>query len=102
MEEFTDVVAADATALVHAVRSRRISSEEVVSAHLQRIAASNPAINAIVTVRGEAALAEARAADAAVRAGDTLGPLHGVPFTAKDALDTAGTVTTRGSLLFCE
>jgi Asp-tRNA(Asn)/Glu-tRNA(Gln) amidotransferase A subunit family amidase len=58
----------------------------------------NPRINAFVTVLADQALAAARAADEAVAADAAVGPLHGVPFTVKDALDVAGVVTTRGSV----
>ncbi|MGY1619561.1 amidase [Geodermatophilus sp. SYSU D00691] len=79
-----------------AVRSGRASCREVVEAHLRRIEAVNPAVNAVVVVLGEQALDAADAADRAVAAGDELGPLHGVPFTVKGLVDLAGTPTTQG------
>jgi aspartyl-tRNA(Asn)/glutamyl-tRNA(Gln) amidotransferase subunit A len=90
----------DATELAALVRSRQISPVEVVQGHLDRIEEVNPKLNAIVTLIAEQAIAAARAAEAAVMAGAELGPLHGVPFTAKDSFDTAGVLTQRGSLLF--
>jgi aspartyl-tRNA(Asn)/glutamyl-tRNA(Gln) amidotransferase subunit A len=60
----------------------------------------NPKINAVVTLMAEDALKGADAADKAVASGAPLGPLHGVPFSIKDALDTAGVLTQRGSKLF--
>lgn len=90
----------DATALAQLIRTRRISAREVVQAHLDRICAVNPKINAVVTLAAEAALEAADTADRAVAAGAALGPLHGVPFTVKDSLDTAGVSTQRGSLIF--
>jgi aspartyl-tRNA(Asn)/glutamyl-tRNA(Gln) amidotransferase subunit A len=90
----------DATALAALIRTRQLSSREVVQAHLDRIGDVNPKINAIVTLMGDAALKSADAADKAVASGAELGPLHGVPFTIKDALDSAGVVTQRGSRLF--
>ena len=90
----------DATELAALVRSRQISPVEVVQEHLDRIEEVNPKINAIVTLAADQAIATARAAEAAVMAGAELGPLHGVPFTVKDSLDTAGVLTQRGSLLF--
>ncbi|MEH2481871.1 aspartyl-tRNA(Asn)/glutamyl-tRNA(Gln) amidotransferase subunit A [Nitrobacteraceae bacterium AZCC 2146] len=90
----------DATALAALIRTRQLSSREVVQAHLDRTAAVNPKINAVVTLMGDAALKAADAADKAVAAGAPLGPLHGVPFSIKDALDTAGVPTQRGSKLF--
>jgi aspartyl-tRNA(Asn)/glutamyl-tRNA(Gln) amidotransferase subunit A len=90
---------ADATKLAELIRTREISPVEVMQAHLERIEAINPKINAIVSV-AENALDAAKAAEAAVLAGETLGPLHGVPFTAKDSIDTAGVLTQRGSPIF--
>ncbi len=90
----------DATRLAALIRSKQVSSREVVQAHLDRAAAVNPKINAIVTLMEAAALKAADAADAAVARGEVLGPLHGVPFSIKDALDTAGVPTKRGSKLF--
>src|SRR5262249_52481564 len=80
----------DATALAALIASRQVSSREVVQAHLDRIADVNPKINAIVTLVADDALRAADAADAAVASGADLGPLHGVPVTVKDSLDTAG------------
>src|SRR4051794_15693839 len=95
----SDLVRSDATRLAEMIRNREISPVEVVQAHLDRIEAINPKINAIVTVASDAIQA-AKAAEAAVLAGDELGPLHGVPFTAKDSIDTAGVMTQRGSPIF--
>jgi aspartyl-tRNA(Asn)/glutamyl-tRNA(Gln) amidotransferase subunit A len=90
----------DAATLAALIRTRQLSSREVVQAHLDRTAAVNPQINAVVTLMADDALRAADAADRAVAAGDVLGPLHGVPFSIKDALDTAGVPTQRGSKLF--
>lgn len=89
----------DATRLAELIRRREISPVEVVKAHLDRIEAVNPRVNAIVTV-ADTALKEAKAAEAAVLKGKELGPLHGVPFTAKDSIDTAEILTQRGSPFF--
>lgn len=85
-----------AVALGDAIRAREVSSVEVVSAFLERIEERNPRVNALVQVPAEAALALARRADAALADGEADGPLHGVPFTAKDILDTAGVITAAG------
>jgi aspartyl-tRNA(Asn)/glutamyl-tRNA(Gln) amidotransferase subunit A len=90
----------EATALAALIRTKQLSSREVVQAHLDRIQAVNPKINAVVTLMAEQALMSADAADKAVTSGASLGPLHGVPFSIKDALDTAGVLTQRGSKLF--
>ena len=90
----------DATALASLIRKRELTSREVVQAHLDRIAVVNPKINAVVTLMAEDALKAAEAADEAVADCRALGPMHGVPFSIKDALDTAGVLTQRGSRFF--
>ncbi|HSL34772.1 MAG TPA: amidase family protein, partial [Candidatus Limnocylindrales bacterium] len=85
-----------ATDLAEAITSKKASSQEVVEAHLRRIEAVNPAVNAVTVVLGDQALDAAKAADRAVGAADTLPPLHGVPFTIKATIDLAGTPTTHG------
>lgn len=90
----------DATELARLIRTKEMSSREVVQAHLDRIAAVNPKINAVVTLLAESALQAADTADKLVASGAELGALHGVPFTIKDTLDTAGVLTQRGSRLF--
>ena len=88
MSNEIDIIFSDATRLAELIRTKEVSPVEVVQTHLDRIAAVNPKINAIVTL-AEGALKAAKAAEAAVLAGDELGPLHGVPFTVKDSIDTA-------------
>ncbi|MDB5981497.1 MAG: amidase [Pseudomonas sp.] len=95
----SDIIYFDATKLAELVRTRQVSPVEVVQAHLDRIDAVNPKLNAIVTV-ADGALEAARVAEAAIMAGGQLGPLHGVPFTAKDSIDSAGVLTQRGSPIF--
>jgi aspartyl-tRNA(Asn)/glutamyl-tRNA(Gln) amidotransferase subunit A len=95
----SDFIYYDATKLAELIRRGDVSPVEIVQAHLDRIDAVNPKLNAIVTVADDA-LEAARAAEAAVLAGSELGPLHGVPFTAKDSIDTAGVLTQRGSPIF--
>jgi len=89
----------DASVLAKMIRTKELSAVEVMKAHLDRIEALNPSINAIVTV-AEEALDAAKAADKAQQRGDELGPLHGVPFTVKDSIDTANVLTQRGSPIF--
>ena len=88
---------ASATWIANALRSGDISSVEVVDACLARIAQVNPAINAVVHLTDDAR-DRARLADAERAKGINRGPLHGVPFTLKDSLDTAGVVTTAGTV----
>ena len=78
------------------IAKRDVSAEEVANAHLDRIAKVNPKLNAIVQLDANRVRAEAREADKALRRGDCLGPLHGVPFTLKDSLVTRGIITTNG------
>ena len=92
-----EIIAASATALAKAIREKRVSSEEVVNAYLKRIRAVNPKLNAVVQELSETACEQARAADRALARGNPLGPLHGVPMTIKDTLDTAGVITTGGT-----
>lgn len=80
------------------VKRAEVSPVELVQQSLDRIEASQPSLNAFITVCREQALADARAAEAAVLRGDELGPLHGVPFSAKDMLQTAGIPTSYGTL----
>ena len=94
-----DIIFSDATKLAELIRAKAVSPVEVVQKHLDRIEATNPAINAIVTI-ADGAIAAAKAAEKAVLAGDDIGPLHGVPFTVKDSIDTAGVLTQRGSPIF--
>ena len=79
-----------------AIRARRVSSTEVLEMYLERIARHNPALNAVCTLDEAGARARAREADSALRRGELWGPLHGVPMTIKDALETAGLRTTGG------
>ncbi len=89
-------LASSAGELAGLIRSGALTSEAVVAAHLARIADVNPHINAVVQLRAEAALADARAADRTLAERGALGPLHGVPITVKDSFDTAGLVSTGG------
>jgi len=88
---------ASATTLAQAIRDKQVSTKEVVEAHLQRIEEVNPTIHAVVQLVADRALDEARTADQALVHGEALGPLHGVPMTIKDSLDTAGVISTGGT-----
>jgi len=96
----TDLTALSARTLAEAIRTRAVSSEEVVAAHLARIDAINPAVNAIVSYRPDEALAEARELDALAARGVSRGPLHGLPIAVKDLMDVAGVRTTHGSRIY--
>ena len=84
-----------AVELAAMIRGREASSREVVQAHLDRVDAVNPQLNAVVRLLPDQALAAADAADRAAADGAGLGPLHGVPFTVKENIDLAGTPTTQ-------
>ena len=85
-----------ATDLAQGIRTRALSSREAVRAVLDRTAAVNGRLNAVVEVLEDEALAAADAADAAVARGDALAPLHGVPVTTKVNVDQKGVATTNG------
>jgi amidase len=91
------IVSASATQLAAAIRAKQLSSTEVVEAYLARIALVNPKLNAIVQLTADAARAQAAEADAALARGEVKGPLHGVPMTIKDTLETAGVICTGGT-----
>jgi amidase len=78
------------------ISRRELSSAEVVDAHLARIDAVNPALNAIVRILADEARTAAVLADRRLKARETVGPLHGVPFTVKESIDMAGLPTTFG------
>jgi aspartyl-tRNA(Asn)/glutamyl-tRNA(Gln) amidotransferase subunit A len=82
------------------LRQKEISPVEIAQACLERVERLNPALNAFITVMAESALAEARAAEAAIARGKWRGPLHGVPIALKDLIDTAGVLTTAASALY--
>lgn len=89
-----------AVELAALIASRAVSPLEVLNAHLAVIARVNPKLNAVVTLVADQARAAARAAEAAVVRGETLGILHGLPIAIKDVTRTAGIRTTFASPLF--
>jgi len=86
-----------AASLARAIREKRISSEELVRACIARIEEVNPKLNAVVQLPAEQALTEAREADRALARAELRGPLHGVPFTLKDAIESRGGICTGGT-----
>ena len=94
-----DVCLRPATELAAMLRAREISARELLEACLDRIDLVNPSVNAIVTLDADGARAAADTADAALAAGEDVGPLHGLPVAHKDNHATAGMRTTWGSPL---
>src|ERR1700722_7746810 len=84
------------------LRGHQVTSVELTEACLERIDVYNPKLDSFITVTKPQALAAARQADLEIQAGKYRGPLHGIPFAAKDNIDTAGVKTTGGSALFAD
>src|SRR5262249_10118349 len=95
----TELTIAEASDLL---RHKQISPLDLTKACLDRIERLNSAVNAFITIMHDSALAEARAAEAEINAGNWRGPLHGIPIGLKDLIDTAGVRTTCGSALFAD
>lgn len=91
-----------ATALKRLIAVGELSARELVAGCLERIAATNPVVNAIVTLTADAAMASAAVADDRQARGETLGLLHGLPVAHKDLALTAGVRTTFGSPIFAD
>jgi len=94
----TEIADLTAVQLAQSIRAKSISPVEVTQAILCRIDALFD-LNAFITVCADEAIAEAKKAEDAVVRGEALGPLHGVPYSVKDLLNTAGVRTTMGSNL---
>ena len=91
--DLTTVAALDLAALI---RNRDVSCAEALEAHLRRTEAENPRLNAIVQLDADGARTTAAHADAAIARGNDLGPLHGVPYTVKDWIETEGLICAAG------
>ena len=83
--------------LSHWIQTRQLKSTHLVHIYLERIEQFNPKLNCIITLTRDHALAQAKQADAEIAAGHYRGPLHGIPWGAKDLLDTANIPTTWGA-----
>ena len=88
-----------AVAMAQLIRGKKISPVELAEAHLAKIERLNPKLNAFVHVDADRVRREARAAEAAVMSGKSLGPLHGVPISIKSSLDVAGLRCEAGTRL---
>lgn len=85
------------TALAPLIRRREVSSTDLTTLYLERLKKFGPKLNCVVTLTEELALAQAAAADREIRAGRYKGPLHGIPWGAKDLFATKGIPTTWGA-----
>jgi aspartyl-tRNA(Asn)/glutamyl-tRNA(Gln) amidotransferase subunit A len=94
----TDLAFTPAGELARLIARRELSPVDLVDTVLARIERAQPALNAFITITAEPARAAARAAEAGLMRGETLGPLFGVPFSVKDLVNTAGVRTTFGSV----
>ena len=86
-----------ATELAGHIRQKEFSSRDLLELYISRIERFNPTLNCVVTTNFDDARAQADQADAELSVGKTLGPLHGLPITVKDALETAGIQSTGGA-----
>ena len=91
-----DEVFRSTTQIAADIRAGDVSAAEVLETHLAQIERHNPTLNAVITLDAERARERAQEADQARARGEMWGPLHGVPFTLKDAHATAGIRTTTG------
>ncbi len=96
----TDMGFMPATEMIAAIKKKTLSPREIVEALLARVEKINPKVNAYCTVVPEMALEAAKKAEAEIRQGGKLGPLHGIPVSIKDLTLTAGIRTTFGSKIF--
>ncbi len=94
----TELWKQSANALANMIKTKEVSSREVVEAHLNRIEEVNGKVNAVTVVLAESALEAAEQADRQTGTG----PLHGVPFTIKENIDCVGSATTQGVPAFAE
>ncbi|MEO7102509.1 MAG: amidase [Gemmatimonadaceae bacterium] len=92
-----DIAFAPVTQLSRWIESRALSSQRLTQIYLDRLAKFNPKLRCVITLTRDAALAQAKRADAEIAAGKYRGPLHGIPYGVKDLLDTAGIPTTYGA-----
>ena len=92
-----DIAFAPLTQLSQWVETRKITSTRLTQIYLSRLEKFNPTLRCVITLTRELALAQAKRADAEIAAGKYRGSLHGIPWGAKDLLDTAGIPTTYGA-----
>jgi len=92
-----DIAFAAVTQLARWIERRDITSTRLTQIYLDRLERFNPTLRCVITLTRDHALAQAKKADQEIAAGKYRGPLHGIPWGAKDLLDTAGILTTYGA-----
>ena len=92
-----DIAFAPVTQLARWIESRQLSAERLTKLYLERLERFQPKLNCVITLTRDLALVQAKQADAEIAAGKYRGPLHGIPWGAKDLVDTAGIATTYGA-----
>ncbi len=92
-----DIAFAPVTKLSRWIEARQLTSERLTNIYLKRLQQFDPKLHCVITLTGDLALQQARRADQEIAAGKYRGPLHGIPWGAKDLLDTAGIPTTYGA-----
>ncbi len=93
----SDIAFASVTQLSHWIETRQLSSERLTQIYLERLERFDSKLRCVITLTRDLALEQAKRADAEIAAGKYRGPLHGIPWGAKDLLDTAGIATTYGA-----
>jgi aspartyl-tRNA(Asn)/glutamyl-tRNA(Gln) amidotransferase subunit A len=96
-DQLAGLTLVEASARIH---NRSVTSTQLTTALLARIAVYDPKVNSYITVMGQQALKQAALLDEEAKAGRFRGPLHGIPIALKDNIDTAGTRTTAASPMF--
>src|SRR6185437_14930534 len=92
-----DIAYSSVTKLSQWIKQRKLTSERLTNIYLQRLQRFDPKLHCVITLTRDLALSQAKQADAEIAAGKYRGPLHGIPWGAKDLLDTAGILTTYGA-----
>lgn len=92
-----DIAFAPVTKLSRWIEDRKLTSERLTGIYLQRLQQYDPKLRCVITLTRDLAMAQAKQADEEIAAGKYRGPLHGIPWGAKDLLDTSGIATTYGA-----
>ncbi|UCE22617.1 MAG: amidase [Candidatus Aminicenantes bacterium] len=97
-DNFEDLAFYPVTSLAHLIKSRKVSSTELTQLYISRLKKYGPRLNCVITLTEELALEQAKRADEEIASGKYRGPLHGIPWGAKDLLSTKGIKTTWGAM----